>query len=600
MKKFIKFIWALFKVALFTVGALTILGIVAVIMIVLATPDRPRIEDKSVLVFDLTTSITDRPVDDGAAAFARIFGQEQEGVQLRAAIMALQEAATDKRISGLYLRGNLQSADYSSGYAALKELRGAIQDFEKSGKPVIAYIQDADNRDLYILSAADQIMMNPLGILGFRGLASQGIFFKGAEDKYGIDVTPTRHGKYKSAIEPLTRQDFSPENREQISALLNVIWGDLLNTVAGARKINPEELQALVDEKGMIDAPTAKSKGLVTDLAYEGQVLDKLRMLTGKKTTDKYFPQIMLNDYAHEAAHNVQKRHYDKDKIAVVYAEGEIIDGDRAQDGQVAGGKLGRTIRELRMRKDIKGLVLRVNSPGGSGQASEVILDELRRFNADRPVIVSMGTVAASGGYYISMASRRILAEPTTITGSIGVFGLGMNVQKLANDHGITFDTVKTAKLADLGTISRPMTPEEQTVMQNVVDTFYMGFVERVAAGRKMTTNQVDEIGQGRVWSGQDALKIGLVDEMGGLEKAISIAAQQAGVPASYSIVEYPEKKPFVEQLGEALSGKEQPLVKQDLGSRVLSEMKTELRWFSSLNDPAGIYARLPYNLELN
>ena len=356
----------------------------------------------------------------------------------------------------------------------------------------------------------------------------------------------------------------------------------------------------LVDRDGLISAKTAKAHGLVTELAYEGQALDKLRQLTGKTSKDDSIPQVSISEYAHEAERAASLHRHGKDKVAVVYAEGEIINGDQGEDGQVAGGKLARTIRELRERKDVKAIVLRVNSPGGSGQASEVILDELRRFNTDRPVIVSMGTVAASGGYYISMASRRILAEPNTITGSIGVFGLGLNIQKIANDHGITFDTIKTGALADLGSPTRPMTSEEQAVFQNFVDQFYSEFLERVATGRKLTTNQVDEIAQGRVWSGADAVKIGLVDELGGLQKAITIAAQQASVGTNYSVVEFPKKKEFLEQLSETLSGKEQPLAKNNFASRVMEKLKLEWHMLSGFNDPHGIYARLPFELELN
>jgi protease-4 len=431
-------------------------------------------------------------------------------------------------------------------------------------------------------------------------MSASGTFFKGAEDKYGIEFTPIRHGKYKSAIEPFLRKDFSPENREQLGALIKVIWDDMLKTVASSRKMTPEQLQALVDKEGLISAKSAKEQGLVTELAYEGQAVDKARELTGKKPSDKTFPQVTIGHYVHEGALKAALHQHGKDKIAVVYAEGEIINGSQGEDGQVAGEKFAQMIRKLRQNKDVKALVLRVNSPGGSGQASDEILEELRRFDKDRPVIVSMGGYAASGGYYISMASRRILAEPNTITGSIGVFGLAMNVEKLANDHGITFDSIKTGALAQIGTIARPMTDEEHTVIQNVIDHFYEEFLQRVATGRKLTTNQVDAIAQGRVWSGEDALKIGLVDELGGLQKAIGVAAQQAGVGTNYSVLEYPEKKEFFQRLAESLERKEQPLARNDFASRVVEKIKVEWQWLAGFNDPQGVYARLPYELELN
>jgi len=598
----VRFLWKLIKVGLFIIGGLILLGVLLVAAAALLAPSGQRVTDKSVLVFDLNTQITDRPPDERAAVLARLLGERTSTLQLRAATTALREAAQDKRISGLYLHGNLVTSGYSSGYGPLKELREAVQDFQKSGKPVIAYIGDAANRDYYLMSVADQILLNPYGVLAFRGLAPSGTFFKGAGDKYGFEFTPIRRGKYKSAVEPFTRENFSPENREQLQALFQTIWAEMLNAVAASRKIPADQLQALVDKEGLIGVQSAKARGLVTDLAYEADVLDKLRQLTGTTSKDKPFPQVSLAQYAPQALAAAAKKRQGKDKIAVVYAEGVIVDGqgDPSSQGLVPGDGFARMLRKVRQREDVKAVVLRVNSPGGSAQASDAILDELRRFEPDRPVIVSMGTVAASGGYFISMAARRIFAEPSTITGSIGVFGLGLNLKKLANDHGITFDSIQTGALANLGTLSRPMTPEERAVLQNLIDYFYDGFLERVARCRNLTTNRVDEIAQGRVWSGADALKIGLVDELGGLEQAIAAAAKEAKLGANYSVIEFPEKKRLAEELSEALGGDRPPLAKHDLGSRAAAKMMESWRWLSSFDDPHGIYARLPFDLELN
>lgn len=590
------------KVAVFTIGIMVVLGLLLAIAVAILAPSGPKIEDKSVLVFNLNTQITDRPADERAAMLARLLGDRGATLQLRAATTALREAAQDKRISGLYLYGSLIPSGYSSGYGALKELRESIQDFQKSGKPVIAYIADADNRDYYVMSVANQILLNPLGGLAFRGLAAHGTFFKGAGDKYGIEFTPIRHGKYKSAIEPFTRENFSPENREQIQALIQTVWGEMLTAVATSRKIPTEQLQALVDTNGLIDIRTAKAAGLVTEAAYEAEAFDKLRQLTGTTAKDKQFPQVSLAQYAPVAQAAAARKHQGKDKIAIVYAEGAIVDGegDPSSQSQVAGEAFARLLRKVQERKDVKAVVLRVNSPGGSAEASDVILDELRRFKSNRPVIVSMGTVAASGGYFISMAARRILAEPSTITGSIGVFGLGLNLKKLANDHGVTFDALQTGALADLGTLTRPMNPEEQAVIQKQVDYIYDEFVQRVARCRMLPTNRVDEIAQGRVWSGADALKIGLVDELGGLDRAIAVAAKEAKVGADYGVIEFPETKSLLEELSEAFGGEQPPLAKNNLGSRIADKVMTNWRWLSSFNDPHGIYARLPFELELN
>lgn len=604
MKTFLRVIWTIIKVILMTCGFIALCFVLLLVAVALLAP-RGRahvIQDKSVLVFNLNTRITDHPVDKDSVALARLLQQDENVLQLRAATEALHRAATDTRISGLYLQGTLSTVGNASGYGALKELREAIASFQKSGKPVIAYIENGDNRDYYLESVADQILLNPTGIIALRGLAAEGTFFKDAGDKYGVEFTAIRHGRYKSAIEPFTRDDFSPENREQLDALLKTIWGDMVDTIAASRKISPAQLQSLVDQEALISAESARDHGLVTELAFQGQTLDKLRKLTGETDKKKAFPQVSLSEYAAQTAHSEIFLPASKDKIAVLYAEGTIIDGSGSRNGenQVAGDHFARLVRQLRERSDVKALVLRVNSPGGSAQASENILAELQKFNADRPVIVSMGTMAASGGYFISMASRRIVAEPTTITGSIGVFGLSLNAQKLANDHGITFDTVKTGELADIGTIARPMTPKEEAVFQGHVDHIYDKFIQHVADCRKMTTNHVDEIAQGRVWSGADALKVGLVDEFGGLQKAIDIAAKDAKTGTNYAVVEYPKPRTLEEQISDALHGNRQPLEQAGLASRVMQTVEEELRWLSSFDDPQNIYARLPFDLQLN
>jgi protease-4 len=372
--------------------------------------------------------------------------------------------------------------------------------------------------------------------------------------------------------------------------------------VAESRKLAPDRLQSLADKEGLIGAELAKAQGLVTELAYEGQALDQLRQLAGKIPKNKPIPQVSIAQYALEAKHAAARKPPGTGKIAVVYAEGVIVQGDDqpGAQGRVAGDEFARLLRKLQQRKDVKAVVLRVNSPGGSAEASDIILDELRRLNADRPVIVSMGTVAASGGYFISMGARRIIAEPSTITGSIGVFGLALNLEKLANDHGVTFDTVKTGALADLGTLFRPMTSQEQDVVQRFVDHIYDEFLQRVAQCRNLTTNRVDEIAQGRVWSGADALKVGLVDELGGLQQAIAVAAQQAKLGTNYTVIEFPEKKSLLEQMSEALEGGKRPLARTDITGRVAQKVAQEWRWLTDFNDPRGVYTRLPIDLELN
>ncbi len=588
------------KAALFALGVLVILGLL--VSMVMLRSGGHKIADKSVLVFNLETQITDRPSDENADILGRLFGQRVSTLQLRAVTTALREAAQDKRISGLYLHGNLVADGYSSGYGALKELREAVQDFRKSGKPVIAYFANADNRDYYLGSVADQILLNPFGLLAFRGLAARGTFFKAAADKYGVEFTPVRHGKYKGAIEPFTRENFSPENREQIEAFIKTIWGDLLNAAAAARKISPEDLQALVDKEGLISAQTAKERGLVTELAYEGQMLDKLRQLRARLQRMNRFPRSRSPITPREAQVALAKKEHGKDKIAVLYAEGIIVDGkgEPMSKGLVAGDQFARLVRKLQQRKDVKALVLRVNSPGGSAAGFRNHTRRASPLQTGPPGNRFHGHRRGQRRLFHFHRRPRIIAEPSTITGSIGVFGMGLNVKKLANDHGITFDAVKTGALADFGTLSRPMAPEERAVLQNIIDRFYDAFVERVAQCRKLTTNRVDEIAQGRVWSGADALKVGLVDEMGGLQQAIAAAAKEAKLGPSYSVIEFPEKKAFLESLVEAFGGEKPPLARNNPGSRLTQKVITDWNWLSGFNDPQGVYARLPYDLELN
>jgi protease IV len=599
--KLLRFFWSVFKVGAFLLGVMVVLGCVVLTCLMLVMPDGNAIKDKTVLVFDLSTQVTDRPVDEMAGTLSRLLGKSESSIQLRAVTSSLREAARDKRISALYLHGNLVSDGYSSGYAAVREIRQAVLEFRKSGKPVVAYMTNADNRDYYLASAADQILLNPLGVIAFNGLALQGMFFKGAADKYGIEFTPIRHGRFKSAVEPFIREDFSPENREQLALLAQTIWKDIVGSVSESRGIAAQELQELVDTKGLIKAEEAKGQGLVTGIAYAGEALNRLREIAGVADQSEDIPQISISEYAKEVAQKAKENPRGRNHIALVYAEGEIVDGEgqAMSEGVVAGDRVARMLREIRKDKKVKAVVLRVNSPGGSAQASEVILDELRHIAEDRPVVVSMGSVAASGGYYISTAASRIFAEPSTITGSIGVFGLMLNVKKLANDHGVTFDLVKTGALADLGTITRPITEAERDVMTDLIEGIYGQFIGHVARCRNLTTNRVDEIAQGRVWSGTDAMGVGLVDEIGGIDAAIASAAEKAKLPADCAVVEYPAERTWVEMVSEAL-GEQHPLARADVSVQVGRKITRDLRVVSRFCDPRGIYLRLPFDLDLN
>ncbi|PLZ33111.1 signal peptide peptidase SppA, partial [Fischerella thermalis WC558] len=413
-------------------------------------------------------------------------------------------------------------------------------------------------------------------------------------------------GKFKGAVEPFVLDKLSPENRQQTQKLLDDVWTEWRNAVGYSRKITPAKLQAIADNQAFLQAEQAKSNGLVDKLGYFDQVVADLKQLTDSDKDDKTFRQISLSEYAQVPGQSLSTERNSKNKIAVVYAEGEIVDG-QGSDGEIGGDSFARIFRKLRQEEDVKAIVLRINSPGGSATAAEVMQREVRLTREKKPVVVSMGDVAASGGYWIASDSNRIFAEPNTITGSIGVFGLLFNAQELANNNGITWDTVKTGRYADSQTLSRPKTPEELAIYQRSVNKIYNIFLDKVAQGRNIPEAKVAEIAQGRVWSGTAAKNIGLVDEIGGLDAAITYAAAQAKLGNDWKLEEYPKygtleerilgKVP--EQTKAVLNLDEQKLQLPDPLAGELRKLKAELATLKKMNDPQGVYARLPFNLKI-
>lgn len=601
---FTSMLGALVALFIFTGGcAVLFLGFVAVLA-ALGESEKsgPTFERGSYLVFDLSANISDAPapVDFGG------FGGRPESLQLRTVTHALRVAATDNRIAGVFITGDLTPAAFGSGYAALKEVRAALNDFKAAGKPVTAYLTYATTKSYYLASTATDLAMDPYGVILMPGLASEPMFFAGAFEKYGINVQVTRVGKYKSAVEPYTRREMSSENREEIQKLLNDLWTGILEDIAPGRGVTPAEIQQVVDAEGLIRPEMAKAGRLVDRVAYRDEVYDALKLKTGRAGSKEPFKQVALSDYAKLAKDIAETpkagegpKRSGKGRIVVVYAEGEIVDGEGDVD-EVGSTRFSRELRKLRQDDEVKAVVLRVNSPGGSASASEVIQREIRLLKKVKPIIVSMGTYAASGGYWISAYGDRIFAESSTITGSIGVFGIQFDVQKLANNFGITFDSVKTGRFADALTISRPKTEEELAVFQRMVDWIYGEFVGKVADARKLSREAVEEIAQGRVWSGLEAQRIGLVDELGGLDAAIAYAAEKAGLGPNYRLVEYPRHKEMFEAVLEFIE-KAAPRFAQStgLGARIAERVSSELRLLRSFNDPKGVYARLPMNLSV-
>ncbi|MBI5767922.1 MAG: signal peptide peptidase SppA [Verrucomicrobia bacterium] len=595
---------ALVALIVFSGGAL-LLFILLIAGIAAMSGDKgpPSIEKGSYLVFDLSTNLTDAPppIDFGA------MGGHDDTLQVRTATRALHAAAKDDRIAGVFIAGDLRPAQFGSGYAALKEVRAALEAFKASGKPIRAYLTQSTTKGYYLASTATELAMDPYGLLLMPGLASEPMYYAGAFEKYGVGVQVTRVGKYKSAIEPFTRKEMSPESREQMQKLLDDVWAGVVGDIAASRKLAPNDVQAVVDAEGLIRAEAAKTARLVDRVAYRDEIFDELKAKTGRAGSKQPFKQIAIADYARQAKDDSGVASVGGKtpvfggggKIAVVYAEGEIVDGE-GDFGEVGGSKFSRELRKLRQDGDVKAVVLRVNSPGGSATAAETIQREIRLMKKVKPIVVSMGTYAASGGYWIAAYGDKIFAEPTTITGSIGVFGVQFDVKKLANNFGLTFDSVKTGKFADAVTISRPKTEDEMAVFQRLVDWIYGEFIGKVAEGRKLEKDEVERIAQGRVWSGAEAKKLGLVDEIGGLEAAIAHAAQKANLGSSYRVIEIPRSKELVEAIQEILEKVRPGNARvRGLTQQVAERVEAELKMLRSFNDPQGLYARLPLNLSI-
>ncbi len=590
MKDFFKSFFATLLALIVTGGVafLLLFGLLAAI----GSSGKPTVPGKAVLVFELDTSLIDgeRDTEPGEALNEAFGSGGARSQSLPGAIEALDRAAADSRITALFLTGNLHAA----GPAQLRELREAIQRF-KAKKPVLAYNLSWSKRDYYLAAGATTVFINPFGGMEVNGLAAEPMFFGEAFKKYGVEVQVTRVGKYKSAVEPFITDRMSEPNREQIQKLLDDIWGEWKVTVARDRKKTPADLQAIADEKGLVEAEDTLKLGLVDRVAPYDEVLDELKKLAGKQAKDKDFPQITLTTYAGIPG----EAKSGKTRIAVLVAEGEIVDGE-GKSAQVGGERVSRELRKLRMDDRIKAVVLRVNSPGGSVTASELIQREVVLTKQVKPVVVSMGHLAASGGYWISTYGDRIFAEPTTLTGSIGVFGLLPNVKKLANEHGITWDGVQTAKLANPMTLTRPKNEFELKRIQGVVDRIYDQFLTKVADSRKLKKEAVHEIAQGRVWSGEEALKLGLVDELGGLGAAVKHAAKLVKAEGDFYVVG-PEREPdaFKELLKNIGQGKPRRLTKAGPVDALGEAFKVQLERLSALNDPRGIYARMPFEIDL-
>ncbi|CAC5345782.1 MULTISPECIES: signal peptide peptidase SppA [Planktothrix] len=606
MKDFLKFTFASLLGNLIGLVLTTTLGIGGLIFLVIMVASQdsgPLVKDKSVLVFDLALSVSDTgPNPSTSEALQELLSEDSPtSIQLRTLVQTIDQASKDDKIVALYLQGT--NTPISTGLANLKEIRQALQRFKDSGKTIIAYDIDWTAPEYYLASVANQVVINPLGSLDIKGLSSQVMFLTGALEKYGIGVQVIRVGKYKAAVEPFLLKKLSPENREQTQKLLGDLWGEWLRTIAPSRKVTPQQLQAFSNTEGILLADTALKGKLVDRVAYGDEVITDFKKMTGEsKEKSQQFRQISINSYSRipEVADINNGNQNSKNKIAIVYAEGEIVDGS-GTSSQIGGDRLAKELRKLRLDEKVKAVVLRVNSPGGSATASEVIGREVDLIRKQKPVIVSMGNFAASGGYWIAMGADQIFAQANTVTGSIGVFGLLFNIQDIASKNGITWDIVKTSKFADIQTNSRPKSPEELARLQKVVNLIYDRFISNVATHRKLSKNQVQEIAQGRVWSGAQAKQLGLVDEIGGLDAAIAAAAKKANLGEDWTLKEPAKPRTLEERILENLAGDNLTKIPTPVDplTREFIRLQEELLMIKEMNDPKGIYTRLPFNLKI-
>lgn len=545
MKSFLKQVLAVI-VGICSVGAFATLMFFVMLGVMLATGDEKQsVSDNSILRIELTGTVVDRSTPNNP--LNQLLGRSEASSQgLDVLIDAIKTAKSDKRIKGIYIEGGTMSSDF----ATLQELRGALVDFKSSGKFIVSYADSYTQGAYYIASVGDRVLINPSGLLDWHGIAMQPMFWTGLMEKVGVKAQVFKVGTYKSAVEPFILKEMSPANREQVESMITDLWKEICTAVATSRKLSPDSLNAYADRYiTLADGADYKRLKLVDDLTYVDQVRDELRKRMNDKEVTFVSPEVV--------AAQAEDTGDDDNQVAVYYASGNIVDvaGSGALMGggdEIIGSRVVEDLDKLANDKDVKAVVLRINSGGGSAYASEQMWRAVQLLKKKKPVVVSMGGMAASGGYYMSCGANYIVAEPTTLTGSIGIFGLIPDFSGLVKDKlGLRFDVVKTNKASDFGTLSRPFDAAESAALQAHVNRGYALFLKRVAdgrtaAGHKMTPEAVDHIAQGRVWTGNQALKNGLVDKIGTLNDAI-LKAEQLAQTKNPAVVRYPAPKSWME-----------------------------------------------------
>ena len=587
MKDFFKFTLATITGIILTSIVMFVISIIVVFSMLSSTETETVVKKNSIMMLDLNGSLVERTSDN---IFKELFDKEDSTYGLDDILASIKKAKENDDIKGIYI----QATSLNANFASLQEIRDALNDFKKSGKFIVAYSDNYTQGMYYLSSVANKVLLNPKGAIEWRGLASQPLFLKGLLEKLGIEMQVFRVGTYKAAVETFSATEMSPANREQVTAYITSIWNEIITDVAASRKISVDSLNNYANRMLMFyPAEQTVKSGMADTLIYKNDVRDYLKQLV-EIDKDDDLAVLGLDEMI-----NV-KKNTPKDKsgniIAVYYAFGEIDGGSSSTDEDgIISNEVIKDLRKLKEDKDVKAVVLRVNSPGGSAFGSEQIWEAVCQLKKEKPVIVSMGDYAASGGYYISCAADTIVAEPTTLTGSIGIFGLIPNAKGLTDKLGLSFDVVKTHKFADFGNIMRGMNTDEQTLLQMYINQGYDLFVSRCAEGRKMSKNEIEKIAEGRVWTGETAKKIGLVDILGGIDKALEIAVKKAKVEG-YTVVGYPDRKNVLQELLNSKPGNyiESRMLKSQLG-----DYYNGFSMLKNLEKADFMQARVPFELNI-
>ncbi|HAF75944.1 MAG TPA: signal peptide peptidase SppA [Maribacter sp.] len=584
--KFLRNFLASILGSLFAFGILFVMFLIFV-SLVSSSEDAVAVKDNSILELQLQRPISDYTGSNELDPFAGIF-EESQG--LDEIIHAIEVAKNDDRIKGISINNNFIIA----GLAQTQAIRRSLEDFKAEGKFIYAYADFFMQRDYYLASVADSVFINPVGVLDFKGLSTEVLYYKELQEKSGVKMEVIRHGKYKSAVEPYLENNMSEANRSQLTALLQSLWNSMVTDISETRSISESDLNVIADTLGGRTPNFAKLSGLVDDVVFYDQYENKLANALELKKDDK-INYSSLDDYVKYSNKKTLKS--GDDKIAVVFAQGEIFYGEGGPN-IIGQGIINEALIKAREDDKVKAIVLRVNSPGGSALTSDIIWREVELAKKVKPVIVSMGNVAASGGYYIAAGANKIFAEPTTITGSIGVFGTVPNLTELADNVGINAEQVGTNKNAVEYSLFEPMQESFKNQVQESIEETYETFLQRVSQGRGMTMAQVDSVAQGRVWSGTEALEIGLVDELGNLDDAISAAAEMAEID-TYGVKKFPKYKSGFERFMEDLEGASVKIKENLLKDEIGEEAYQVLKELQSFKKQSGVQARMPFALDI-